>query len=54
MTSDLSGGVYRGLTDDGTRGLTCLMGYMEPIVFRELNLGQLVISIGSSRNWRPL
>lgn len=33
---------------------TCLTGYIEPIVFSELNLGQLVISIGSSRNWRPL
>lgn len=34
--------------------LTCLTGYREPTVCKELNFSQLVISIGSRKNWRPL
>lgn len=37
-----------------TVGPTCLTGYTEPTVFIELNFGQLVISIDSSRICRPL
>lgn len=42
---------------DGSRlynSHTCLTGYREPMVSKELNFSQLVISIGSRRNWRPL